>query len=239
MSKKKVLVTAGSTRVMIDQVRCISNIFGGKTGEVIARAFGDSCCDVTLLTSAKESYVRDKIKYNTYDELYDNMEKLIKTGDFDVVIHSAAVSDYKISGIFEIYNQECFGGESIGVAKKFSLSKIDSSTKVSSSSPELFLKLVPTEKIVDKIRDEWGFEGTLVKFKLQVGISDQELVDIAYKSMVHSKADLIVANCLEWSADRAFILNTGRFNNMEIEEVERRQLAPALVKRIGTTRFSQ
>lgn len=230
MSKKRVLVTAGSTRVMLDQVRCISNIFGGRTGEMIARAFGDSCCDVTLLTSAKESYVRDRVKYRTYDELHENMEKLITTGNYDVVIHSAAVSDYKVEGT---YVQQDYSNGTPG------LYKINSSTKISSSENELYLKLIPTEKIVDKIRDDWKFEGTLVKFKLQVGMSDQELVDIAYKSMLHSKADLMVANCLEWSTDRAFILSTGKFNNMEVEEVERLHLPSRLVNRIGTTRFSQ
>ena len=37
---------------------------------------------------------------------------------------------------------------------------------------------MPTEKIVDKIKGDWGFKGQLVKFKLQVGISDDELKNL-------------------------------------------------------------
>jgi len=48
----KVLITAGSTNVMIDQVRCISNIFKGKTGNAIARFFNDTE-EVTIILSLK------------------------------------------------------------------------------------------------------------------------------------------------------------------------------------------
>jgi len=100
----KVLVTAGSTNVMIDKVRCISNIFKGKTGADIAVEFGKAGCDVTLLTSAPSSlsacspyYLKSNsvIQYKTYDELYDLMKHHICNHAYDVVIHSAAVSDYK------------------------------------------------------------------------------------------------------------------------------------------------
>ena len=84
------------------------------------------------------------------------------------------------------------------------LVKVNSGSKIGSDHNELFLKLVPTAKIIDKIRDPWGFEGTLVKFKLQVGMSDQELLRIAGESREHSLADYIVANCLEWCAERAY-----------------------------------
>ena len=69
--------------------------------------------------------------------------------------------------------------------------------KIGSSHDRLILELVPTEKLVDLIRNPWGFTGTLVKFKLQVGLTDDELLAIARKSMADSHADFIVANCLE------------------------------------------
>ena len=43
-----------------------------------------------------------------------------------------------------------------------------------------------------------------------VDMSDEELVDIATESMKHSCADLMVANCLEWSQERAYIIQEGR-----------------------------
>jgi len=155
-----------------------------------------------------EDHTLKILLYKTYDELYSLMEKEISTGNYDIVINSAAISDYKVEGTFVVDSEECFGGEAIGNSKRFRLSKIDSSKKISSSSPKLFLKLVPTEKIIDKIKTTWGFKGKVVKFKLQVGISESELVDIATKSMNDSKSDFIVANCLEWAKEKALIISS-------------------------------
>jgi len=191
----KVLITSGNTATMIDKVRKISNIFGGRTGFELAKHFADKGDEVTLLTSNKvhgdsfssREYPCRYFDYKTYDELYDSLKWEAGYGDYDVIIHSAAVSDYKPVGTFDS-----------------DLNEIDSNSKISSQHKELFLKLVPTEKIVDKFR-EWGFKGTLVKFKLQVGITDEELINIAQKSRKHSDAEFIVANCLEWASERAYI----------------------------------
>ena len=69
---------------------------------------------------------------------------------------------------------------------------------------------MPTLKIVDLIREEWGYQGYLVKFKLQTLMSDAQLQKIAEESRAHSKAEMMVANCLEWSNERAFVMTEGR-----------------------------
>lgn len=50
-----------------------------------------------------------------------------------------------------------------------------------------------------------GFAGKLVKFKLEVGVSETELEDIAERSRSHSRADLMCANTLEGMHDWALI----------------------------------
>ena len=224
----KVLVTAGSTRTMIDQVRCISNVFGGRTGFEIAKHLYKRGDDVVLLTSNKEhaSLFYEQTNsppwtYKTYDELLEIMRKLITLqGGFDVIIHSAAVSDYKPVGTF------------VDVGGPYTrLEELDSSGTVGSEHECLYLKLVQTEKIVDKIRDEWGFEGILVKFKLQVNMTDSKLLKVAERSRKHSKADVIVANCLEWSREKAYILaDSGQ------GEVSRIQLPEMLCRVINKVR---
>jgi len=191
----KILITSGSTSMMIDKVRMISNVFKGKTGHALAQ-FMSKENDVTLLTSNKEHTVEDGrvVYYTTYDELYDNMETMIKNDGYDVIIHSSAVSDYKAAGVY--------------VEQADGMQELDVSKKISSEHDEMFIKLTPTRKIVDDIRD-WGFTGTLVKFKLQVGLTDDELLEIARKSRTHSNAEIIVANCLEWARDRAYIVRDG------------------------------
>jgi phosphopantothenoylcysteine synthetase/decarboxylase len=155
------------------------------------------------------------VPYRTYDQLYEAMKKEIGRGKYDIVIHSAAVSDYKVDGVFYKDGK----GKLVGV---------DNSKKMSSDHDELFLRLVPTEKIVDKIRKPWGFKGYLVKFKLQVGISDAELKSIAEKSRQTSQADMIVANCLEWANERAEIIT-----ETTTTPVKRQNLAKAMRKEIG------
>ncbi len=149
------------------------------------------------------------VKYDTYDDLYNIMKDLISNNTYDVIIHSAAVSDYKLDSVMVEDSSEY----------KFMLNEIDSSSKISSEHNELYLKMVKTEKIVDRIR-EWGFMGALVKFKLQVDISDDKLLKIAEQSMNDSNANIIVSNCLEWAKTHAYISyndKDGNFNNTKVK----------------------
>ena len=229
----KILVTGGNTFVPIDKVRGITNIFKGRTAcdiatECLKRGYDvsllgnpgmeDRCCHV----DEKNGEARGPgfLPYKTYDELYAMMEKRITrtgtTSDYDVVIHSAAVSDYKVA---RVCSPRTSAGES--------LPSINRDAKISSSHDRLLLELEPTEKIVDKIRDPWGFQGVLVKFKLQVDMSDGKLIEIAKKSMEDSGADIMVANCLEWARERAYILS-----RHEVLDVKRSNLARALIQKI-------
>jgi phosphopantothenate-cysteine ligase/phosphopantothenoylcysteine decarboxylase/phosphopantothenate--cysteine ligase len=189
-----ILVTAGNTQTPVDRVRCITNIFSGRTGaRIAARAF-DRGHTVTLITSHPETMAalpaaRPRASpewclrpYRTFDELDTAMGEEIAAGKFDVVIHAAAVSDYRVAGVFTRHDGE-FQDASAG--------------KVQGSHPELWLKLTPTPKLVDKVRSAWGFSGVLVKFKLQVGMSEAELLEVAERARLHSAADLMVANTLE------------------------------------------
>ena len=220
----KILVTAGATMTMIDQVRAITNIFKGRTGTDIAR-YLHSRHEVTLLTSNPELAEKQYhlmtvhfcrvIKYKTFDDLAELMEHEVRTGNYDVIIHSAAVSDYQVDGI-----------ETPTMVGRMEVHGRDK--KISSSHDVLYLRLVPTFKIVDKIRSEWGFKGKLVKFKLQVGISETELLKIAMKSREDSDADFIVANCLEWASQYALIVDRDNI----VERVTRQALPEAIERRL-------
>lgn len=228
-----ILVTAGATQVPIDKVRSISNIFKGRTGFEIAKYFAwptehpsawpDAhiaipANSVTLITSNPDLVIEEMggncgmgvEGYRTFDELVKLMGDYITDSTFDVIIHSAAVSDYRVSRVLDSNLQE-----------------LDKSQKISSQHGKMYLELEPTIKIVDQIRKPWGFTGKLVKFKLQVGISDEELLAIAAKSRVASEADLIVANCLGWAKERAYILGADK-----CESVSRMNLPSALYSRV-------
>jgi phosphopantothenate-cysteine ligase/phosphopantothenoylcysteine decarboxylase/phosphopantothenate--cysteine ligase len=210
----KILITAGGTFTPIDQVRGIDNIFGGKTGINIFKHLIQQDEDVTILLRKPKLPIDNLLSegtmktFNTYDDLSNLMKDEITNNNYDVIIHSAAVSDYKVDGIF--IDSNGFRNNVVN------LEQLPNVGKQKSNHKELFLRLVQTEKIIDKIRD-WGFKGTLIKFKLEVGISDEELIKIAKKSRVHSKADVMVANCLEWANERAYVITEDSVTNIQRE----------------------
>ena len=59
-------------------------------------------------------------------------------------------------------------------------------------------------------------------------MSDDQLLKIAEESRVHSKAEMMVANCLEWSNERAFVMTEGR-----TVSVARANLPEAIMKEMG------
>src|SRR5581483_840968 len=102
-----VLVTAGNTLVPIDRVRCITNVFTGRTGAQIAVEGWRRGHIVSLLTSHPEAAGdqpgdgRLKVyRYRTFEDLEQLMREHILEGNLDVVVHSAAVSDYQAAGIY-------------------------------------------------------------------------------------------------------------------------------------------
>ncbi|MFC1623032.1 phosphopantothenoylcysteine decarboxylase [Patescibacteria group bacterium] len=220
----KVIITAGATFTMIDLVRGITNIFSGRTGSNIAAYFHEKKFDVTLLTS--NPFIAPEgvrvIRYRTYNELFWAMEREITTGNYDVIIHSSAVSDYEVEAVY-------------GIPHGYSVKDIDHWVKVdrtkkipSSKFHKLIIEQSLTEKIVDKIRKPWGFTGTLVKFKLHVGIPDEELIEIAKKSRVVSRAEMIVANCLEWANEYAYMID----KNETPKKISREEIAKEILERI-------
>ena len=77
--------------------------------------------------------------------------------------------------------------------------------KISSEAPELWMRLVRTPKLIDRIRADWSFRGQLVKFKLEVGITREGLLEIAEKSRRHSRADWMVANLYDGTLSSFFL----------------------------------
>jgi phosphopantothenoylcysteine synthetase/decarboxylase len=100
--------------------------------------------------------------------------------------------------------------------------------KIKSDEPELWLRLIRAPKLIDLIRAEWGFRGILVKFKLEVGVTEQQLLQIAESSRRHSAADLMVANTLEGASSWAMLgpVN-GHYQHVSREDLPRRLLDAA------------
>lgn len=242
----RILITAGNTQTPIDDVRVITNVFSGRTGSQIALAAHDRGHAVCLLTSHPE-LVADRVStadgpssawevhsFRTFEDLQILMQRQITGGKFDAVIHCAAVSDYQLAGTYApdqatVFNVDTGAWEirsGAGVSNP-SLSDVTAG-KIKSSHRELWLRLVPTPKLVDWIREPWGFKRVLVKFKLEVGPTDEELLQIAEASRLHSKADLLVANTRSGMQQWAFLGPIGG----QYVRLTREQLAPRLLEEL-------
>ena len=233
------LITAGNTQAPIDRVRCVTNIFSGRTGAALARTAWGRGHTITLATSRPETLLefgmnpRDPgerftlLTYNTFDELAAILQTQLKGTPFDAVCHSAAVSDYLSAGAFIPDPGTFFSartGEWESRSGPPSLTE-QKAGKIKSSEPELWLRMVRAPKLIDRFRTPWGFAGILVKFKLEVGINETELLEIAEASRTQSAADLMVANTLDGAAHWAYI---GPLRD-KYERIARRELADQLL----------
>jgi phosphopantothenoylcysteine synthetase/decarboxylase len=235
-----ILVTAGNSMVPIDRVRCLTNIFTGRTGTRIALHAHERGHTVRLLTShpAVVSELRGAPgmsaprwsvqPYQTFEELQTAMQAGLLDGRLDVLIHCAAVSDYQAGGIYAPAEGTHFDVQQLrwqGPVNQPPTLVDRAAGKVKSDEPELWLRLVRTPKLIDRIRTDWHFRGVLVKFKLEVGIDETALRDIAERSRCQSNADLMAANTLEGVREWALLGPLeGRY-----ERVSRLRLAPRLL----------
>jgi len=209
LKNKKILITGGPVWVPIDKVRVLTNIFGGSLGLKIATEAAKMGGRVVFLLGPSKIDIPRKIQKNLkivrfkyFDEILKLMEKEI-LDNCDVVIHSAAIPDYIPKKIYD--------------------------GKIKSGKKNLVINFKPTIKIVDLIK-KWNSSVFLVKFKLEIGLTQNQLIDIAYKSMLSSNADLIIANDLRNMCKnkyKGFIID----QNKKIESFSQKEkLAKKLLK---------
>lgn len=100
----KILVTAGNTQTPIDRVRCITNIFTGRTGATIACEAAARGHAVTLFTSHPDTVPPDAPlrvqSYRTFEDLESLLASTVPSGGFDAIVHAAAINDYHVVGTF-------------------------------------------------------------------------------------------------------------------------------------------
>lgn len=164
----KILITAGPTWIAVDQVRILTNIFTGKTGLYLAQQFKSKGHAVTLVYnphSLPEVHGVKAIPFHYFDEFKNKIIQLLKKEQYDVIIHSAAVSDYRIKKVF--------------------------TGKIPSGKKTLTLELNPTEKVITCMR-RLAKKTTIVQFKLE--INRKGLIEKAYASLQRNKSDFVVAN---------------------------------------------
>ena len=188
----KILVTSGGTSEAIDRVRSITNHSTGHLGLVITEALIKAGHEVCLITTSQAvrpaSHPNLKIIEikNTLD-LLEEMRNLVK--DYQVLIHSMAVSDY--TPVYMTSIDEVQASQDLS---KF-LTKQNTESKISSKEDTQILFLKKNPKIISLVK-EWNPKIHLIGFKLLVDVSLEYLIQIARESLEKNKADIIVANDL-------------------------------------------
>ncbi|WP_173212548.1 MULTISPECIES: phosphopantothenate--cysteine ligase [unclassified Streptococcus] len=186
----KILVTSGGTSEAIDSVRSITNHSTGRLGKIITEtllAAGHEVCLITTKRALKpEAHPNLSILEinNTKDLLLEMQERV---ADYQVLIHSMAVSDYTpvyMTGLEEV--------QASSNLEEF-LSKQNHQAKISSTDEVQVLFLKKTPKIISLVK-EWNPAIHLIGFKLLVDVSENHLIDTARNSLINNQADLIIAN---------------------------------------------
>ena len=139
-----------------------------------------------------------------------------RVADYQVLIHSMAVSDYTpvyMTGLEEV--------QASSNLEEF-LSKQNHQAKISSTDEVQVLFLKKTPKIISLVK-EWNPTIHLIGFKLLVDVSEDYLIEIARKSLIKNQADLIIANDLTQ-------ISAGQHRAIFVEEISFKQ--PRLKKKL-------
>ena len=249
---KKVLITGGPSNEYIDEVMKITNMSSGKIAIELAQHFVEDGYETTLLlTKNIKNPILDNLldkknfsvmRFETTDELLNNITMLSTMTQYDIVIHSAAVADYKPAYSFrmedmadEISNfildniqslNEQFTSQEIR-DKIFNIltnpaCKVNDSTKISSCEPNLTVKLGLTPKIIESLRKLFP-DAYICGFKLLENVTEENLVEAAMKQIKKCNTDLVFANDLaelrKGNASRLVVAPSG-YHNIKVDGAE-------------------
>jgi phosphopantothenoylcysteine decarboxylase/phosphopantothenate--cysteine ligase len=167
---RRVLVTAGPTIEHIDPVRIVTNRSSGKMGVAIAEEVASRGADTTLIlgpgTVNPPSGVKT-IRVESTSQLLEAVLEQLRIGP-DLVFAAGAPTDYR----------------PVTVEPK----KIKTREK-----PQINLELRATPKVLEEIRRA-SPKTFLVAFKTEHNVSNDELIDEAFKIIHEKNADLVAAN---------------------------------------------
>ncbi|WRP08395.1 bifunctional phosphopantothenoylcysteine decarboxylase/phosphopantothenate--cysteine ligase CoaBC [Rossellomorea aquimaris] len=99
---KRVVITAGPTREMVDPVRFFSNRSTGKMGYALAEAAVSLGADVVLISGPSQLPIPSGVEFVSVisaEDMYNAVHEAFPTAD--IVVKSAAVADYRPKETFE------------------------------------------------------------------------------------------------------------------------------------------
>ena len=218
LTGKHILITYGPTWIALDDTRTISNISSGRLGQCLVGDFAKAGCRVTALEGPVTHRLADRLgkksgknisikKFVYYDEFVHLVSQELKS-PYDVMIQAAAVSDYRLSH--------------------------PAKTKWSSERKRIHLELVPTEKVINRVKEK-NPDIFLIGFKLNSRIHQGNALAHARKLFTMAGCDLVVANSLTDDQYRGFIIDPkeGLVASRNTREALSKALVVAVQKKIA------
>ena len=209
---KRVLLTGGATNEYIDEVMKITNMATGESSLVMAGLFSRiSDIEVTLIGNRAlrkhKLFLETGYHYIPIETTEDMDEALEEESrkEYDLVIHSSAVGDYKPVYSFrledialEIFNK--LKREDITTDKILDIllnpeCKIRDDSKISSYEANLTVKLGLTKKLIGTLRHRFPL-AKIIGFKLLDKVSKEYLIEVAKELSLKNAVDYIIANDL-------------------------------------------
>lgn len=180
---KRILITAGGTREPIDSVRYIGNMSSGRTASAVAdelTAAGHSVTWLGARDAVRPSLVDRLDFFSSFSDLEARLQILLGSGDYDVIIHVAAVSDFSVAEV-----KTGTGGRSSSSGGKLS------------SDSDLVLHLKPNPKLLNHLKD-WSGNPALqvIGFKLTDTENLSQRLAAIRKQLDNSGVDAVVHNDL-------------------------------------------
>ena len=197
ISGKRILITAGGTRERIDSVRYIGNMSSGRTASRLTDELATEGHELTWLgaeDALQPALAHKKLTYYSYADLEARLRELLGSGDYDFVIHAAAVSDFSVVSV------ETGNGAPLQ----------NKQGKLSSDS-DLLLRLKPNPKLLDQLKTWSGNPAMqVIGFKLTDSGDLQQRFAAVRKQFVDSNVDAVVHNDLADISHKAhpFCLHT-------------------------------
>lgn len=193
------VVTAGPTFETLDNVRRLTNFSTGRLGTELASFLTASGHAVTLLLGEQATYggtsgARRVARYTTTANLMEKLQALAEQ-NIGAVFHAAAVSDFKFGKIW----LRSPTGE---------LNEVNS-RKLSTRSGPLLAELVPTPKIIARLRD-WYPQARLVGWKFEVDGDRASVLQAAEQQLQDCRTDACVVNGPAFGEGFGLVSGAGR-----------------------------
>ncbi len=209
LAGKKILITAGPTREVIDPVRYLTNHSTGKMGYAIARMASYRGAEVTLVTGPTEIPKPRFVRVIPIESARQMYEAVVSEAEKqDIIIKAAAVADYRPAQVSE--------------------------EKIKKTDGDMAIALERTDDILGYL----GAHKKTGQFLCGFSMETQNMLENSRGKLEQKNLDMIVANNLKtagagFGTDTNVVTILTKDSQLELEKMSKEQVADRLLDEIA------